>query len=104
MRLVNLTNLIKIETCFPKSHKSHINLFLTSKPLSFQKTHQTERDLSDYHKLISTFLKKTIETLRPKYILTGITKSFDENVFLNDPQKLDIKQDEVSSESSYSLT
>ena len=53
--LFNLTNLIKTETCFTKSHKSLIDLFLTNKPLSIQKTHLTERGLSDYHKLISTF-------------------------------------------------
>ena len=53
--LFNLTNLIKTETCFTNSHKSLIDLFLTNKPLSIQKTHVTERGLSDYHKLISTF-------------------------------------------------
>ena len=53
--LFNLTNLIKTETCFTKSHKSLIDLFLTNKPLSIQKMHLTERGLSDYHKLISTF-------------------------------------------------
>ena len=54
--LFNLTNLIKTETCFTKSHKSLIDLFLTKKPLSFQKTHVTETGLSDYHKLILPFL------------------------------------------------
>ena len=53
--LFNLTNLIKTETCFTNSHKSLIDLFLTNKPLSIQKTHVTEIGLSDYHKLISTF-------------------------------------------------
>ena len=32
--LFNLANLIKTETCFTKSHKSLIDLFLTNKPLS----------------------------------------------------------------------
>ena len=50
--LFNLKNLIKTETCFTKSHQSLINLFLTKKPLYFQKTHVTETGLSDYHKLI----------------------------------------------------
>ena len=51
----NLTNLIKSETCYIKNHKSLIDLFLTNKPLSFQKTHVTETGLHDYRKLISTF-------------------------------------------------
>ena len=50
--LFNLTNLIRTETCFTKSHKSLIDLFLTNKPLSFQRKHVTETGLSDYHKLI----------------------------------------------------
>ena len=54
--LFNLTNLMKTETYFTMSHKSLIDLFLTNKPLSFQKTHVTETGLSDYHKLILPFL------------------------------------------------
>ena len=33
--LFNLTNLIKIETCFTKSHKSLINLFLNNNFATF---------------------------------------------------------------------
>ena len=101
--LFNLTNLIKTETCFTKSHNSLINLFLTNKPLSFQKKHVTETGLSDYHKLISTFFKSHFTRLRPKVITYRNYKKFDENVFLNDLQKLEIKLDEENSESSYSL-
>ena len=96
--LFNLTNLIKTE-----SYKSLIDLFLTNKPLSFQKTHVTETGLSDYHKLISTFFKSHFTRLRPKVITYRNYKKFDENVFLNDLQKLEIKLDEENSESSYSL-
>ena len=99
----NLKNSIKTETCFTKSHKSLIDLFLTNKPLSFQKTHVTETGLSDYHKLISTFFKSHFTRLRPKVITYRNYKKFDENVFLNDLQKLEIKLDEENSESSYSL-
>ena len=53
--LFDLTNLIKTETCCTKNNKSTIDLFLTNRPLSFQKA--TENGISDYHKLISTFLK-----------------------------------------------
>ena len=74
--LFNLTNLIKTE-----SYKSLIDLFLTNKPLSFQKTHVTETGLSDYHKLISTFFKSHFTRLRPKVITYRNYKKFDENVF-----------------------
>ena len=40
--LLKLTDLIKSETCFAKSHKSVINLVSTNKLLSFQIRHLTE--------------------------------------------------------------
>ena len=101
---MNLTNLIKTETCFTKSNKSLIDLFLTNKLLSFQKTRVTETGLSDYHNLISTFFKSHFIRLRPRVITYRNYKKVDENVFLNDLQKLEIKLDEQNSESSYSLS
>ena len=59
--LFNITNLIKTKTCFTKSHKSLIDLLLINMPSSFQKTHVTETGLSDYHKLISTFLNLILQ-------------------------------------------
>ena len=95
--------MIKTDTCFTKSYKSLIDLFLTNKPLSFQKTHVTETGLSDYHKLISTLFKSHFTRLRPKVITHRNYKKFDENLFLNDLQKLDIKLDAENSQSSYLL-
>ena len=95
--------MIKTETCFTRSYKPLIDLFLTNKPLSFQKRNITETGLSDYHKLISTFFKSHFTRLRPKVITYRNYKKFAENLFLNDLQKLDIKLDEKNSESSYSL-
>ena len=59
--------------------------------------------MSDYHKLISTFLKSHFARLKPKVITYRNYKKFDENIFLNNLQKLGIKLDEENSESSYSL-
>ena len=101
---MNLTNLIKTETCFTKSNESLIDLFLTNKLLSFQKTRVTETGLSDYHNLISTFFKSHFIRLRPRVVTYRNYKKVDENVFLNDLQKLEIKLDEQNSESSYSLS
>ena len=101
---MNLTNLIKTETCFTKSNESLIDLFLTNKLLSFQKTRVTETGLSDYHNLISTFFKSHFIRLRPRVITYRNYKKVDENVFLNDLQKLEIKLDEQNSESSYLLS
>ena len=53
----NLTILIKPETFYTKNLKSLIDFVFTNNPFSFQKTHITETELSDYHKFISTFFK-----------------------------------------------
>ena len=52
--------------------------------------------MSDYHKLISTFLKSHFARLRPKVITYRNYKKFDENIFLNNLQKLDIKLNSLS--------
>ena len=48
---LNLTNLVKSDTCYANNHKSTIDLFLTNKPRFFQFTSVTETGLSDYHRL-----------------------------------------------------
>ena len=40
--IFNLTNLIKIETCCTESKKSTVDLFVTNRPLPFQKTRAIE--------------------------------------------------------------
>ena len=52
----DLFNLITSPTCFTKTHKSTIDLILTNKKSCSQKTKVAETGLSDFHKLISTFL------------------------------------------------
>ena len=66
--LFNLTNLVISPTCFTKTHKSTIDLILTNKGNCFQKTKVTETGLSDFHKLISTFLRSHFSRLKPKAI------------------------------------
>ena len=82
--LFDLTNWIKTETCCTKNHKCTIDLFLTNKPLSFQKTRVTETGISDYHKLISTFLKTRYTRLKLKIIYYRNYKNFNEEIFLKD--------------------
>ena len=53
--LFHLTNIVKSDTCFTKTHTSLIDLILTNKPSSFNKTLVTETGLSDYHKMITFF-------------------------------------------------
>ena len=66
----DLTNLIKTEACCTKNHKSTIDLFLTNRPLSFQKNRTTETGISHYHKLIATFFKSHYTRFKPKVSIT----------------------------------
>ena len=44
--LFHLTNIVKSDTCFTKTHTSLIDLILTNKPSSFNKTLVSETGLS----------------------------------------------------------
>ena len=66
--LFHLTNIIKFDTCFTNTHTSLIDLILTNKPPSFNKSLVSETNLSDYHKMITTFFKLNFSRLRPKVI------------------------------------
>ena len=79
-----LANLIKTETCCTKNHKSTIELFLTNRPLSFQKSRTTKSGISNYHKLISTFFKSHYTCLKPKIIYYRNYKNFNGELFLKD--------------------
>ena len=79
---LNLTNLVKSETCYTNNHKSAIDLFLTNRPRSFQFTSVTETGLSDYHRLITTFMKSHFSRLKSKIIYYCNFKRFDEQKFI----------------------
>ena len=66
--LFDFPNLIKLYTCFTKTHSSKIDLILTSNSNFFQKSGTTETGLSDFHKLISTFFKSDFSRLCLKAI------------------------------------
>ena len=82
--LFDLTNLIIKDTCCTKNHKSTIDLFLTKRPLFFQKTRTTETGISDYHKLILALFKSHYARLKPKIIYYRNYKNFNEELFLKD--------------------
>ena len=83
---MNFATYLISQTCCTKNHESLIDLFLTSTPLFFQKTHVSETGLSDYHKLIITF-KTNFSRLRPKVLSYRNYKNFNQPNFLNDLNK-----------------
>ena len=87
--MFNLTNLIKNETCFTSDDKYTIDLNLTNKPKSFQKTCITETGLSDFDKLISIFFKTQITRLKSKIAFYRNYKHFEDRKFLEDLNSTD---------------
>ena len=66
-----------------------IDLFLTNKPRSFQFTSATETGLSDYHRLITTFMKSHFSRLKSKIIHYHHFKRFQEQKFIADVKNAD---------------
>ena len=79
-----MTNLITSPTSFTKTHKSTIDLISTNKEICFQKTKVIEAGLSDFHRLISTFLRSQFCLLKPKKIYYRNFKNSNEKSFLEE--------------------
>ena len=69
---------------FYQTHKSTIDLILTNKGNCFEKTKVTETGLSNFHKLINTFLRSHFSRLKPKAIYYRNYKKFNEQNVLED--------------------
>ena len=79
----NFINLVKESTCF-KGKGSCIDLILTNRRYSFKHTSSTEKDLSDYHHLISSMIKTTFEEEEPKVLVYRDYKNFNFNSFTSE--------------------
>ena len=77
-----LSNLVTSKTCFTKNHSSSIDVILTNRPRSFQKTFVFETGLSDYHGLVATTMKPTVSRLKPKQIKYRSYRNFVPQKFL----------------------
>ena len=101
--LFNLKNFISSPRCFTKTHKSTIDLILTNKESCFQKTKVTETGLSDFHKLISTFLRSQFCRLKPKKIYYRNFKNFNEKNFLEEVKNTDFRFNSDDLNENYEL-
>ena len=89
----NISNLVKLATCFTSSKGTLLDVLLTNKPKSFQKTFVCETGLSDCHKLVATIFRSTFIKLPPKVVKYRSYKNFDENKFCHDLDQIPIKGD-----------
>ena len=95
------TNIVKSKTCFTKNHSSSIDVFLTNRPRSFQKTSVFETGLSDYYCLVVTTMKSTVPRLKPKQIKYRSYKKFVPEKFLKDVKQAKFQCDDRDSNKSY---
>ena len=72
-------NLIKEPTCFKSAIPSCVALILSNKKSLFMRSETFENDLSDFHKVTTAILRKTIAKGNPKTILYRDYKLFDQN-------------------------
>ena len=80
----NLSNLVTLTICFKSSRSTLLDVLLTNKPKSFQKTFVCETGLSDCHKLVATIFRSTFIKLPPEIVKYRRYKNFDENKFCHD--------------------
>ena len=71
--------------------KSIIDLILTNKPNSFQKSSIIETSVSDYHKLVGTFFKSHFKRFLPKTVYYRNYENLDQKSMLNDIQATNFK-------------
>ena len=82
------SNLVTTKTCLTKNGSSSIDVILTNRVRSFQKTSVFQTGLSDYHSLLVTVLKSNIPRLKPKVIKYRSYKKFDPFKFLADVRRI----------------
>ena len=85
----DLYNLVKVGTCFKHSSKpKSIDLFLTTKNTHFKNTNAVCSGLSDFHKLVLTILKTSLDKKKPCEILYRDYKIINSESFNDDLQNI----------------
>ena len=74
-------NLIKEPTCFKSAIPSCVALILSNKKSLFMRSETFENGVSDFHKVTTAILRKTIAKGNPKTIIYRDYKLFDQNRF-----------------------
>ena len=96
-----LSNLVKGNTCYSRTHKSSVYLILTNKASSFQLTKTTETDISDEHLLISTYMKTHTTHLKSMKFVHRNYKRFDEKTFLLELESKNVTRNSIFSNENY---
>lgn len=84
MTSYGLYSMLNTPTCFKSPGGRCIDLILTNKKHSFQKTQSVETGISDHHHLICTMLKQTFDRAPPKVISYRSYRNFSTDSFKSD--------------------
>ena len=78
-------NIVKDKTCFKNPiNPTCIDLIITNRPKSFQKSEVIETGLSDFHKMSLTVMKVFYNKQKPKLIQYRKYKGFSNEVFMHE--------------------
>ena len=99
--MYDLTNLVKIPTYYKNLKGTLLDVLLTNRSNSFQKTIVCETGLSDCHMLIATTLRSNFIFFFPKTVKYRRYKNFNETVFLHELDQKLIQADLYCSNDPY---
>ena len=72
----DLSNLVTESTCITYTHESSIDVILTNRKQNFMLSKAVETGLSDFHKMVTTFMRETylLRTLKIELLLSKTKK------------------------------
>ena len=77
--------IVKEKTCFKNiENPSCIDIFITNSGHSFQNANVISTRLSDFHKMVMTVLKTTLQKSKPREIIYSDYSKFDSELFLKE--------------------
>ena len=91
--MYDLTNLVKVATCYKNLKDTLLDVLITNKPNRFQKTIVCETDWSDWHMLLGITIRSNFIKPPPKAVKYRTYKNFNETVFLNELDQKPIQGD-----------
>ena len=80
----DLSNLVTESTCITYTHESSIDVILTNRKQSFMLSKAVETGLSDFHKMVATFMRNTYSRQEPIKIFYRNNSNFDKTKFIED--------------------
>ena len=94
----NLTNLVKTPICYKTTRGTLLDVLLTKRPNSLQKTGVCETGINNCRKMVFTIFRSTFIRLYSKIIKYRNYKGFNENIFCHELDQTLLKGEIYSSE------